>query len=146
MAATLKGKAAVWGVQGLTFSGVVISATTGKIQSLDFTKDSDVVQLEDEQGEVVGESFFNAKHVINITVIPIDATAIATAQTNLDAMIPAPGTTITIADTTSTVTDGTNSGKFSVLSTKLGKTNKGYATIDMQIRQYVANDVTTAIS
>lgn len=146
MSEVLKGKAAKWGVGALTFSGVVISSTTGKIQSMDFTKDSEMAALDDESGETIGESFFNHKHVINISVIPIDATTIATARTNLDAMLPDAGTTITLSDPTSTVTDGTNSGKYNVISAKEGRTNKGYATIDMQIRQFKANDTTTAIS
>lgn len=149
MAETLKGKAAKWGVNGVSCTGVIISSTTGKIQSLDLTRDSEIAQLENESGECEGESFYNAKKVINITVIPIDGTAgnsLAVVNTNSDAMIPAPGTTVTVTDTKSTVTDGTHTGKYNLISAKRGQTSKGYETIEMQIRQYDANDVTTVVN
>jgi hypothetical protein len=145
MAETIRGLGFVWGVNGLTFTGFNATEPTFKTQSLDLTRDSDVAQLENESGEVVGECFFNSKKVMNVSVIP-SATSVATAQGNLDKLIPAPGTIITVADANGTTIDATNSGKFTCLSAKMGRTNKGMATVDLQLRQYEANDVTTTVS
>lgn len=149
MAQTLKGCAAIWGVAGFGIaSGVVISSTTTATQSVDVTRDGDIFQIADSNGETKGEVFYNNKVTISVDVIPLNATTIATAITNAAALQPAPGTTVTIADSQCTIaaSAAASAGKFSVLSSTMKRTNTGVAVISMQLRAYEANDVTVAVS
>lgn len=151
MAVTLTGLAVVWGCGNLTFTGVAISGTTGKMQSYDFTRDGDDEPLLDENGETVGMAAFNLKKTLDINVIPSNATVIATGQANMDAMLPAKGTTITVSDSDAgtagtTRIEASHSGKYYCMSAKVNRTNRGPASINIQMVAYDANDITVATS
>jgi hypothetical protein len=145
MANTIKGTGAIWGVGGVTCTGVTVDPTTCRIQKVDFTKDAEIAELPDENGEVVGENYYNQKHMMDISLIPSGAT-IAAAKSNLTSLLPDPGTAIVLVDADTTATDGSNAGTYVVQSAKLGRTNKGFATIDLKIKQFKAHDVSATIS
>lgn len=149
MSATLKGCAAIWGTSGFGIaSGVVISSATAAIQSLDTSRSGDVFTIADSNGITKGRVFFNNKIDISIDVIPI-STSIATSKSNAAALMPAPGEEVTIADADCTVAvSGTPSasGKYSVMSSTMKRTNTGVAVISMQLSSYDDNNVTTAAS
>lgn len=148
MAVTLKGLAVVWGAGNLTFTGVAISGTTGKIQNYNFTREGSQEFLADADGEEVGVAFFNNGKTLELNVVPSDASAIATAKTNLDAMLPAPGTAITVADAdgAGTAIEASHSGVYLCISSKVGRTNRGPATIDLVMIQRDANNIAASIS
>ena len=145
MAQTLKGKGVVWGVAGLTFTGIVTSSLS-RLQTADYTRDGSWSALENESGEVEGGAFYNEKSQIDVSVIP-SAASIATAKANLDLMLVPPGTAVTVVDTDSTIVDGaavSNTGKYMVSEKgcKLRRTNKGLAVVDMSLISYANSDVT----
>lgn len=145
MSELLKGQGAVWGVGGVTFTGIAISSTTGRIQSADITRDSEIEPLNDASGETVGRAYFNAKKTATVNVIPSNAGTIATARTNLDTMIPTPGSTITLADADSTITDGLHSGVYLIDSARLNRTNRSFAAVEMNLTQFDANNVAATV-
>jgi len=146
MAETQSGLAVVWGVQGITFTAGITdpggASALGQKQSLTFTRASKVAYVANDLGESVGRVDFDANKVTRLTVIPSHATAKATAKTNMDSYLPAPGTKITIADADGAVIDG----DYKLNSATLNKTNNGPATIDIEIEKFDANDITTVIS
>ena len=143
--ATLKGKAVVWGVDGVTFTGFDASEPTGETSSLNFQRASDMKEIKDDIGNTVGAVFFNAQNTLRIDVVP-SAASIAAAKSNMDKFLPVPGTVITVIDADSTKTDGTNSGKYLYISGELRRTPDGEAVISMELKQWVDNDVTTTVS
>ena len=151
MAVTLKGLGVVWGVGtvGATASAAIIDSDKAKVQSAQFGKSAGESLLKDEKGETVGAAIFNKRHEFTITCIPVDpdtATGIADAKVNLQALLPAIGTKVTITDSESTIVDGTHSGEYIVTAVSNGRTNNGFATITMSLRQYVATNISATIT
>lgn len=143
MAETLKGLGIIWGVNGKTFTG--FSTATFKTQTLSLNRTADKAEVKNESGEVVGQVFYNEKKALSLSVVP-SGSSIANAGTALDNLLPAIGTTITVADSTNATVDGHHTGKYNLTSASLRFTNEGVATIDMEMEQFTANDVTGAIS
>lgn len=148
MAETLTGQAFVWGVANLTFTGVAISSATGRIQNYDFAREADVEELRDEDGETVGRAFFNHRKTINVTVVPSNSATVATAVTNMLAMLPAIGSQITAVDADGTDTliekiaaSGNTTAIYQVMSARLNRTNRGMATIDLSLEAFEHHDV-----
>lgn len=140
MAVTLKGLAVVWGCGNLTMTGVAISSTTGQFQNYDFSRSSDTAKLSDSNGEHAGRAFFDASRTINVTVIPSDASTIAQAKTNLNAMLPAPGTEVTVADADGAVIDelypGSGTSIYLCETATLNATNDGPRSITLNLVQH----------
>ena len=138
-----KGLAVVYGVDGITFTAGIVSATNGaQTQSLRVVRSSDKVEIKNDLGDVVGQIFSNGKKTLSITVIPSHATVKATAQSSYDAHLIPPGTTVTIADANGAVIDD----DYNLLSATGNMTNDGVATIDLELESYDDNDVTVATS
>lgn len=145
--ATLKGKAILWGNE-LT-SAAIISDTTGIPTDATFTHIVDTDELLNADGNTVGKCYYGYGKRFTITAIPADrsgAPAVATARTNMDAMLPAPGTTLTLADAHSGVTDATQSGKYQVVRSTLRTVNNGPAVVELEVVQYTAHDITVAVT
>lgn len=141
--ATQRGKAVVWGVDGVTFTG--FGSVTAESNSMDFERSADQKEIPDDIGNTVGLVLYNSKNTFRMTVTPSAAT-IAAAKTNMDGFTPVPGTIITVADADSTITDGTQTGKYILLSAKLNRAQNSEATVDMELVQWVDNDVAVAIT
>jgi len=146
MADVLRGCGVVWGAAGSSGTGVVWSSTTGEVQSRDMNREATSSELRNADGDVVGLSFSDLKKTFTASVIPSHATLTATARTNMDLMIPAPGEIVTITDTASTITDGTNSGKYLLDAARIRYTNNGFAIVEFDLTQYDANDVAVAVT
>ena len=143
MAATLRGLAVVWGAQGITFTAGIVSSTNGAAtQSLKVARGSDKAEIKNDQGEVVGQVFFNGKKTLSITVIPSHASSITSAQSSADAYLIAPGTKMTVVDAQGAIVDG----DYNLLSATGNRTNEGAMTVDLEMEKYDANDVTTTVS
>lgn len=143
MAHSQRGLAIVWGAQGVTFTAGIVSGTNGaKTQSLRVVRSSDKAEVMNDQGEVVGQVYFNGKKTLSISVIPSHASAISSAQSSLDAHLIAPGTKVTVADDQGTTVDG----DYNLISATANRTNNGVAVVDVELEKYDANDVTTSVS
>jgi hypothetical protein len=145
MAVTLKGCAVVWGTGGITATGVIINETTSKNQSANLSLESEKQEITNNDGETVGKIYYNYKQTFEISIIPVDADAsptISGAKTNLQNLLPDPGTLITIVDN-DLGTGGRlyNGGKFLVERARLSRTNKGMATIDLTCETYRDKDI-----
>ena len=141
------GQAAIWGTGGSTFTGVVINPTVGEVEDTNFTRESDIEELRSGEGDTVGLSYFDLRKKGTITVKPsADSGTRATAYANASAMLPAPGTAITLVDSHATVLSATHSGKYVVDTSSIRRSNRGYATIEMAIRQHDATDVSAPVT
>jgi len=150
MAETLKGLGVVWGCGSYTMTGVVINGTVGKMQSFDFNRSAEMASIRDPVGDTVGEAYYDAKAEISLNVIPSDASATSTAITNMLAMLPAPGTAVTVvdADGTDTIIEkaSAHAGAYVCVSSSLNRTNAGPASISMQLKRFDAYDISSTIS
>jgi len=138
----------VWGCGNLTGtdggSPAIVLGTVSTIQSNDFTWDSQKTELRNEAGDVVGMASYNGKKSISINMMPSHATAIATAKENINKLMFAPGTAITITDADGAVIDGTFSGAYQLETSRVNRTNNGPVTVDLTLVQFVDNDITLA--
>ena len=158
MAATLKGCAVVWGTGGIvsgTTSGTtvvaIISSATSKTQSANVSIEPEQQDITNNDGETVGKILYNFKQTLEISVIPVDAPtngdpSVTNAKTNLQNLLPDPGTVITIVDN-DLGTGGRlyNEGKFIVTRARLSRTNKGMATIDLTCETYKDHNITANV-
>jgi hypothetical protein len=138
---TLKGIGAVWGVGGVTFSGVVISGSVAKQQSFSFERSASNAKLANESGDTVGESYYDQLHTVRASMIPVGA-AISNARTSLDTCLPSPGTKITLVDTESTVSPA----NYVVDRATNSRTNTGFASIDLEMHKPGDTDIATTIT
>jgi hypothetical protein len=143
MGAVIKGLGVLWGVQGLTFTG--FGTATSKAQSLNLDRNAKLAEVADEQGDTVTQVFHDHKKRIQLKVCPT-GTSVALAGAHLDLLIPQPGSTVTISDSTNATVDGHNSGKYNVMRAAFDKGNTIATMIDMELEQAEANDLTTAVS
>ena len=132
----------VWGVNGITFTGVTVSTTTAKMQSADMDNVAERKVILDGNGELVGQVFFDNRNKISVSFIPSGA-LISAAKTNMDTFTPAPGTVMTLVDTDGT---GTFEAAYSVLSAKLARSATSEAMITVELERSVANAVTAIIA
>ena len=140
MAVAQKGVGVVWGVNGITMTGL-LTTTNGKVQSTDAERTANRKEILDGNGELVGQIFFDKRKKATITVIP-SGTNMAGAKTAMDDLQPAPGTLITFADADGTIYDGA----YSLISAKLARSKDSEAVITMDIEMSEVNDATAAIS
>jgi hypothetical protein len=141
MAALIKGMAIVWGIGGVTFTAGIVSATNAaQVQSVDLERSADKVEVKDANGECVSQVFLNKAKKVRITVVPSHASVTATAITSLDAWTPSVGTTLTLADASGAIFDGS----YNCTSVKQRRANNEAVMADIEMELYEANDVTTA--
>ena len=145
--ATVKGLGVVFGVAGLTFTGFHATEPSGKYQSVSLTRDSNETLLMDESDDPAAAVYSGIKKTLSLSVVPTGA-SISAAQDNLTKFVPSPGTVVTVADSggTGTVYESTNSGKYLVRSARVGRTNTGLASIDLELFTTEANDITASVS
>jgi hypothetical protein len=154
MAVTLKGVGAVWAVGSLQFTGLVvtpITTTEAKYQSFDFERNASNAKLTNEVGDTVGEAYYDKTHSVRVTIIPSGA-SVAAARTNMVALLPEPGTAVTLVDpeaaaSTGTYygTDGRYSGAYIVDRARNSRSSTGFATIELEMHQNTENDCSATI-
>lgn len=147
MAETVKGVGVFWGI-GSSFAaaGTGISTTGSPTllpQSVDFDADSERVDIADYKGETVGAVFFNQKQTLRIEVIPTAATI---ANAKGAAILPEPGTLVTITDTADTEVSGTNSGKYIFIRGSKRRSNKDVVRLTFELEQFLGSDISTTIA
>lgn len=131
MAAVIKGRAVKWSVGGVTFTAGIVSATNAHFtQSFDMQRTSDKALIKDTGGTVKTAVFHGFMKTISMNVVP-QADTIANAITSLDAFLLAPGTLITVVDSTGTIADG----DYNLISAKEGRTVDGVCTIDLELEK-----------
>ena len=130
MAVTLKGKGVRWGV-GMT--GTII--TTSLAQSGDMTYSSNTAELLDKDGIRVGVAFIDTEKTISITVVPSGATA-AAAATQVDEIVLAPGTAVTITDAhVAAAADVDVAGAYVAEGSRIRETNSGAMLLEIDLYQ-----------
>ena len=151
--ATANGKYVVWGVAGITATGFAstepIGADHGDIQSVSVSNQSDVTEIKNGSGDVAALVFSNHNRECSIEVVP-SSTTLDLVQADIEALIPAPGTIITLVETdanltsldgdTDTVKDTADAGKWSYISGELSRSNDSEARVTMTLRQYAGCD------
>ena len=143
MAVAQKGVGVVWGVSGVTFTGFHATEPLYKLKSQSGERTSATKEILDANGQLVGRVFFDGRKKISINVTPSGA-SLAAAFANMEKLLPAPGTAITLVDgdTSGAVFEAT----YSVMNAKVNRASTEEATIDMDLEMSTENDVTTAIS
>lgn len=143
MALSQKGFGVVWGVSGVTVSGYSGTAYYN-VSTANSERGSARKEILDGNGELIGQVFYDARKKFSISVVPTFNSAtggLAGAKASMDALTPAPGTAITIADSDGTIFDGV----YSCLSAKLNRSNTGEATIDMELELSEVNSGATTV-
>jgi len=145
MAELVKGLGVRWGVNGIAYTGGIVSATTAaKIQSMNTDRTSEKKDITNESGETVGQVFYNAKRSVTITVVPVGSSTVGSglgeAGTSADAHMPAPGTKLDVTDSKGTIIDDS----YNILSAKMRLSNTDVAMIDIELESFDANEVATA--
>lgn len=144
MSAILKGLGIVWSEGGITFTAGIVSATNLSLpQSANFSRTSEKTDIKGNGGTVLGQVFHGFKKVFAVTVIPYHASTISGAVTSKDAHVLKPGTTITVADASGTLIDGS----YNLLSAREGRTVDGVSTVDLEMEASDESvDFTTAVT
>lgn len=142
------GMPGVWGTGNLSTSVIVISTSVASVQSYDFARTAQFVDLPDANGEPIGKAVVNAIKTLNISVIPLDGAgspySIADAKASLITLMAAPGATLTVADSdgTDTPIEITHSAKYYVLSSTVRRQQGAWAVVDLVCEQG-PNDLST---
>lgn len=144
----VNGVAAIWGVNGIVCTGIAINPTVASIESGEFAREADEDELRDSDNDVVGLAISNQRKTLRLTVFPLSSSGtIATARANLDALMPTIGSSLTLADGDSSITDATHGGKYVVRSPiNLRRANRGFAGIELNLYQSEAQDLTVVAS
>lgn len=148
MAETLKGKAVVWGVQGISTSIGASDITTAIILSaVTYSRTCETRTIANGQGATVGQVFYDLRHNLRLTVVPANGVDISDTEGTMETATCAPGTVVTIVDSKGTTTlDGANTGKYLCLSSSQNRTNDGYVTVELELINYVDNDVSATVN
>lgn len=145
MAATVKGLAVAWGITttGYAYTG---SATALNVKDIEqtLTKDAEVVESRDADGDVNGLVFFNPTTELSLRVYPSAVSAtntLANAKTQA-ATLPAIGDKFTITDADDASIAGTD-----WVVMRVGKTRSitNRVEFDITVKKW-SNDVSATIS
>lgn len=143
--ATLKGRAVVWSIGGITFTAGIVSASNPDFpQSARLNRGSNKGEIIDDGGTIRTQVFHGFKKTLSMTVIPCDtAASISGARTSMDAHLPQAGTTITVVDAAGTLIDAS----YNLVSSTQNRSVDGPATVDLEMEQGdEGNDLTTAVA
>ena len=144
MAATVKGLGVAWGITttGYAYTG---SATALNVKDIEqtLTKDAEVVESRDADGDVNGLVFFNPTTELSLRVYPSAVSGtntLANARTQA-AALPAIGDKFTVTDSD----DASLAGDYVVM--RVGKTRSvtNRVEFDLTVKKW-SNDVTATIS
>jgi hypothetical protein len=138
-----KGKAVIWSIGTLVFTGGIASVTAKFLpQKFDFNRSSQKTEIKGLDGGTQAVVFSDFKKSISITVVP-SSTTLTLAKASGDLWLPKPGTSVTITDTESTLTGAT----YNVNSSKQGRTVDGVVTADLELETSDDGyDITTLIA
>jgi hypothetical protein len=125
MAVTVKGMGVAWGIttSGYTNAGSAFNVKTTE-QSL--TKDAEMVEVKDANGEAAGLVFFNPSSELTLRVYPFHASTLSGAATAA-AALPAVGDKFVITD----ASDASIAGDYVVM--RVGKTRSAGAQVEFDV-------------
>lgn len=131
--AAIKGRAVIWSVGAITFTaGITMTNIDSLTQSVAVSRISEKAEVKDNQGVIRSQIFSAFKKTLSLTVVPAAASGgntIANARTAGDNLMPQPGTLITIADDSGTITDAS----YNVISSRQNRTVDGVVTVDLEL-------------
>lgn len=140
----LRGLAVITKANGVTFvAGIVSSSNASLNQSIGVTRDADHKYLKNASGDSVADFITNRKKTVSITTVPYHGTSMASARTSNSAYRLAPGTKVTIADADGIAGAAVSGTAYLLVSSKEGRTNDGFVSIDLELTLRDDNDVTT---
>lgn len=147
MAETQRGRAVVWSIGGITYTGGIVSSTADRfIQSVRVSRQSEKANIKDDGGTIRTQIFHGFTKTLSLTVVPAatsGANTEANAQASADSHCPAPGTVVAIADDSGTIIDD----NYNVISATQNRTVDGVATIDLELEAGDEGvEIATAIS
>jgi hypothetical protein len=133
MAATIKGRAIVWSIGGITMTaGIVTASNPNFTQSARITRGSNKTEVVDDGGTIRTQVFHGFKKTLSMSVIPADtAQSQSGARTSADAHTLVAGTTITVVDAAGTVIDAS----YNLISATQNRSVEGVATVDLELEQ-----------
>ncbi len=151
----IRGMAIVWGTDsivgknsagtsvlfGKDASGVHVALITNCTYNLE----ADQQENHDNNGNVISVAVYNQRIVYDVTVIPVGADNVTNAKTNLRNLVIPVGTVVQVVDPENPKLDS-GGQKMLVRSCKVGRTNKGQATVDLSLVWYIPNDVTKEVT
>ncbi len=140
MAVVQKGIAVAWGItsSGYAYTG---SGTALNVKSIEqsLTKDAEVFESKDSNGETNGVLFFNPTSELGLRVYPSGA-SLANAKTAA-AVLPACGDKFTITD----ADDSTIAGDYVVMRVGKTKSVAGRCEFDLTVKKWAA-DLSATVS
>lgn len=147
MAAVIKGRAVIWSVGAITFTaGITMTNIESLTQSAGVTRTSEKAEVKDNGGVIRAQIFSGFKKMLSLTVVPAAASGsntIANAQGAGNTLMPAPGTTVTVADDSGAIIDAS----YNIISAKQSRTVDGVATIDLELETGDEGvDITTLVA
>ena len=141
MAVTVKGMGVAWGIttSGYAYTGAA-TALNVKSQEQNLTKDAELVEVKDANGETAALVFFNPTSEVTLRVYPFHATSLNSAATAA-AALPAVGDKFTITD----ASDASMAGDYVVM--RVGKTRSSGAQVefDLTVKKW-ATDLSATIT
>lgn len=141
MAVVQKGMGVAWGVttSGYTYTGSA-TALAVKTTEQSLTKDAELVEVKDGNGETAGLVFFNPTSEVTLRVYPFHASSLSSAAT-AGATLPAVGDKFVITD----ASDASMAGDYVVM--RVGKTRSQGAQVefDLTVKKW-ATDLSATVS
>jgi hypothetical protein len=133
MSATLKGRAVVWSISGITMTAGIVTASNPNFpQSARVQRGSEKTEIKDDGGTIRTQVFHGFKKTLSMSVIPCDsALSLSGARASMDAHMPQPGTTITVVDAGGTIIDG----NYNLVSATQNRSIDGVSTLDLEMEQ-----------
>jgi hypothetical protein len=133
MSATLKGRAVVWSISGVTMTAGIVTDTNPNFpQSARVQRGSEKTEIKDDGGTIRTQVFHGFKKTLSMSVIPCSAAlSLSGARDSMDAHMPQPGTTITVLDAGGTII----TGNYNLVSATQNRSIDGVATLDLEMEQ-----------
>lgn len=157
--ADLRGTPVIYNAKNISVGSIIV-ALKGKNLSTDFGREADFQGFNDDEGDIMSEAVTTKRKTLSIRVVPYGKAdagpPILTgdrvqANENLQAMLAEPGDVAVVldgeddnggADGWDSPIDSSGGTNYSVRSSRLGRTSEGLATIDLELIEYQALDIT----
>ena len=139
--ATQNGSVVQFGTGTMVWTGGVVSGSTPAwTRDAGLTRDSQKVEVMDNDGDVQMQIFHAKKKTVNVTVIPYDTADVSDALTTMTAWTVASGVTASITSSIATALDGA----YNVISSNTSMSQSGVAVVDLVLETFDDTTVWTA--
>ena len=140
--------------------GAIIVKIKGKFLSNDFAREADFQTFNDDAGDTMTEAVTNKRKTLSLRVVPAGIADVGPpiltadrvqAVANMFGMLPEPGAVAVVLDGEDDAggpdgwdspIDSSGGTNYSVRSARLGRASEGIATVDVELIEYEARDIT----